>query len=72
MKHLGTLAACVFGVLALGVGTAAASNNFTASGAATEIAQPVHNNVYDLVSNTGNATRATTTRGSTARCRARR
>src|SRR5262245_17938075 len=55
MKHLGTLAACVFGVLALGVGTAAASNNFTTGGAATEIAQPVHNNVWDLVSNTQNA-----------------
>jgi hypothetical protein len=54
MKHLGVLAACVFGVLAVGAGTAAASNNFTGSGAAAEIAQPVHNNVYDLVSNTGN------------------
>ena len=54
MKYFGALAACVFGVLVLGVGTAAASNNFAAFGGAIEIAQPVHNYVFDLVSNTGN------------------
>jgi hypothetical protein len=55
MKHLGALAAGALAMLALGVGSAAASNNFAADGAAHEISTPSHTLVFDLVSNTSNA-----------------
>src|SRR3954471_14239787 len=55
MKHLGALLAGALAMLALGVGSAAASNNFTADGAAHEISTPSHTYVFDLVSNTSNA-----------------
>jgi hypothetical protein len=45
-------------VLALGAGAASASDNYAPFGAAAEIDQPSHNNVYDLVSNTGNVSAA--------------
>jgi hypothetical protein len=48
------MAVAVAAALAFGVSTAAASNNFAPFGAAAEIAQPNHNNVFELVSNTGN------------------
>src|SRR3954470_11356063 len=58
MKHFGAPIAGALAMLALGVGSAAAASNFTTDGGAHAIADTPRNNVYDLVSNTSNASSA--------------